>query len=55
MQLSTTWVIVIIVIVMAVIISNITLLLKSNKSFKFPDNYEKDASPDDDEPPEDKP
>lgn len=55
MQLSTPWIIIIVVLVFAIIISNITLLKKSNKGFDFPDSYEKsknkkDNKPDDDEP-----
>lgn len=57
MVLSTGWIIVIVVLVFAIVISNITLLKKSNKAFTFPDNYEKkkpgsksDKSDDDDEP-----
>lgn len=41
MQLSTTWIVVIIVVVFAIIVSNIMLLIQSNKPFVFPDSYEK--------------
>jgi len=41
MGLSTGWIIVIVVLVFAIIISNITLLKKSNKAFEFPEGYEK--------------
>lgn len=47
--MSTTWVIVIIVVALAMIIGNITLLLRSNKDFDFPDNYEKKPTTDDDD------
>lgn len=56
MGLSTGWIIVIVVLIFAIIISNITLLKKSNKAFTFPENYEKkpnsksDKSDDDDKP-----
>lgn len=56
MGLSIGWIIVIVVLVFAIIISNITLLKKSNKAFTFPENYEKkpssesDKSDDDDKP-----
>lgn len=43
MQLSTTWIIVIIVVVFAIIISNIMLLIQSNKAFTFPDSYKQPA------------
>lgn len=57
MVLSTGWIVVIVVLVFAIVISNITLLKKSNKAFTFPENYEKkkptsnlDKSDDDDKP-----
>ncbi|MDT0594145.1 DUF2897 family protein [Glaciecola petra] len=53
MQLSLTWVIVIIVVVFAVIISNITLLKKSNKPFEFSDAYEKQKEAEKNKKPED--
>jgi uncharacterized protein YpmB len=43
MQLSTTWIIVIIVVVFAIVFSNIMMLIQSNKPFIFPDSYEKTA------------
>lgn len=41
MQLSTPWIIFIVIVIFAIIISNITLLKRSNKAFTFPDSYEK--------------
>lgn len=58
MTLSTGWVIAIIVIGLAIVVSSITALKKSNKPFEFPDGYEnpdpyekagKDAKKDDDD------
>lgn len=41
MEIGIGWIIVIVVLVFGIIISNITLLKKSNKGFDFPDSYEK--------------
>ena len=49
MTLSTGWVITIIVVVLAVIVSSITALKKSNKPFEFPEGYENPASYDKDD------
>lgn len=49
MTLSAGWVAVIIIVVLAVIISSITTLMKSNKPFNFPDDYENPAAYKDDE------
>ena len=54
MQFSTTTVVIIIVVVLAIILGNITALLRSNKPFKFPDNFEIKASYDDAEENSDK-